>query len=524
MLEHVADSHGGVRVHFPGLGTALTVAELRERSARVAQALRRRGLSRGEVVGLLVPTAPEFLTSFFGISIAGAAVAPLPLPPGAAAGPAHWSRLSGILAAAGIRRVVLSAAWNDHSVRQALGEDVIAWTPESVSECDDGPADGHPAPQDVALVQHTSGSTARPRGVVLSHARVVAGIKAIIAGARLSSSDVACQWLPLFHDMGLVGLLSFIASGAEMHVWSPAGFLRRPDRWLRHFAAVGGSLYTGPDFSFAHLRDAIPEEEVPSLDLRRWRIAFNGGEPIGPSGVQAFIRHFAAAGFRPEAMYPVYGLAEATLAVTFPDLGEVPRIDCVDREVLARKGRALPAEGAAARGVVCVGRPLTGLELRIEGAPEGHVGEILVRGPSVASDGWLRTGDLGYLRDGRLYVTGRKKQMIVINGTNYYPEDVEALARDAEGLFRRRRVAVALSDQGGERMALLAESLSLEPAALAGRLHRRLTAGLGLYAVDVHVVRKNTLRRTTSGKYQRLLMRDLLAQQALAGDVLASFP
>lgn len=519
MLERVADAHGTAHLHFPSLGTSLTIAELRERSAAAAGSLRRRGVGRGEVVGLLLPTSPDFLIAFFGISRAGGAVAPLPLPATAAAGPAHWARVGALLSAAGIRRVVLWEGWNTVAVRAALGEAVTVLTP---SEGDGGTADTDP--QDAALVQHTSGSTARPKGVVLSHGTVAAGIKAIVAGARMSPCDVACQWLPLFHDMGLVGLLAFLASGMEVHVWPPASFVRRPDAWLRYFSAVGASLYTGPDFSFAHMRAALSEQDVRALDLRRWRIAFDGGEPIDACGLDAFVRHFEPAGFRPETMYPVYGLAEATLAVSFPEPGERPRIDWVDRDRLAREGRVVPAERRAARGVVCVGRALPGLELRIEDAAEGEVGEILVRGASVAGDGWLRTGDLGYLRDGRLYVTGRTKQMIIVNGTNYYPEDVEALAREADGLFRQRCVAFGLADQGRERMALLAESLSGDAAGLADRLHRRVTAGLGLYAVDVHVVRKNTLRRTTSGKYQRLLMRDLLVQDRLSPHILASYP
>jgi acyl-CoA synthetase (AMP-forming)/AMP-acid ligase II len=241
-------------------------------------------------------------------------------------------------------------------------------------------------------------------------------------------------------------------------------------------------------------------------------------------------------------MFPVYGLAEATVAVTFPPLGQAPGIEWIDRARLAGAGRAVPTEptAAAARGVVCVGRPVPGLEVRIDGDPApGQIGEILVRGASVMREyyrapaateerlaaGWLRTGDLGYLRDGGLYVTGRRKQMIVVNGVNHYPEDVEAVARGAPGLHRQRCIAFGL--EGLERILLLAEAHSTDPvetAILAARLYRCITTSLELYDVGVHVVRKNTLRRTTSGKYQRLLMRDLLTRGALSRSVLASYP
>jgi acyl-CoA synthetase (AMP-forming)/AMP-acid ligase II len=373
---------------------------------------------------------------------------------------------------------------------------------------------------------------------------VLAAIAAIGDGIELGPGDVNGQWLPLFHDMGLIGTLTGIAHGTSHVLWQPTTFIRRPDRWLRDFAAAGASIYAGPNFSYAYMIDSVPPDAAAALDLTRWRIAFNGAESIDPHIMERFSRHFAPAGFRRSAMFPVYGLAEATLAVTFPALGAEPVTLWVDRRARARDGSVVVVapDAFGARGVVCVGTPIAGHEVRLAAAGENRVGEIEVRGPAVmdgyyqrgsapsAGDGWLATGDLGFLRDGQLYVTGRIKQMLIVRGQNYYPEDIEWTVRAIAGVHKGRSVAVLGDDAVGDASATAAISViaetTVEPEAretLARRIHDTVLEHMGLAVGRVALVRERSIRRTTNGKYQRLLMGQLLRDGELAGEILCDF-
>jgi len=386
-----------------------------------------------------------------------------------------------------------------------------------------------------AIVQFTSGSTALPKGVVLTHRNVLAGLAAIRAGIALGDGDAGGFWLPLFHDMGLFGVMSGIQAGIPMHVWSPVSFVKDPARWLREFLAAGATITAMPDFGYGMLTAAFSPDEAAALDMTRWRVAVNGSEPIAADTVTAFTERFAAAGFRPEAMFAVYGMAEATLAVTFPPLGRRPVFDWVDREALATVGRAVPAAPGApcSRAVAGVGRAVAGLEVRVAdpetGAPagDGAVGEVQLRGASVTAGylgqpageaaasfagGWLRTGDLAYTRAGELFVTGRRKEMITVRGANFYPQDVELIARDVPGVFRGNCVAVAgpAGGDGTAEIVLIAETDRVAAGAdeLAVRLRQRVAAELGLTAVTVRLVPPRTIPRTSSGKVRRLASLD----------------
>jgi acyl-CoA synthetase (AMP-forming)/AMP-acid ligase II len=289
-----------------------------------------------------------------------------------------------------------------------------------------------------------------------------------------------------------------------------------------------------PNFFFEHITQAADDLPDGSVDLSAWRLAYNGAEPVNACTIERFTRRFADAGLRAETMYPVYGMAEATLAVTFPGVGDPPRVLSVDRSELGLDGRAVPVEPGSNRSrlVVGVGRAVPGMRLRIVApdgrtAPEGTVGEIQISGPSVTSgyhrypldashtpDGWLRTGDLGFLDDEELFVVGRIKDVVIVHGINYYAEDAEALVRDAAGVFGKRCAAVSTTiEDGTEMLALVAETPIEEPAArdeLARALRALLSAGLGLPAV-VHLVAPHTLPVTSSGKIRRLRVRDRLA-------------
>ncbi|MBF6134880.1 AMP-binding protein [Nocardia otitidiscaviarum] len=547
----IATDHPRVSATFWSSAERITYAELDRRARVAATELIRRGLRRGEPVGILSPNAPEFLIALFAVTAAGGAAAPLPLPAGIRHARGYPEKLAAISAAAGMRTILISPRLAELVPLVGTALDVEFLDATALYERDlpensvlPG-ASGLPGesglptdlgPDDLAIVQFTSGSTALPKGVRLTHANVLSGLAAIRSGIDLSLDDQGGFWLPLFHDMGLFGTLSAILRGIPAHIWSPLAFVKDPARWLREFAASGTTITAMPNFGYEALLAAVPPERVAEYDLSRWRIAFNGAEPISHAVVTRFCERFAPAGFRESTMFGVYGMAEATLAVTFPPLGRTPVFEWVDRELLsdAAVAHTVSPEQADARAVAGVGAPVAEMEIRIVATdsgidlPDGWVGEILIRGAAVTDgylvvdpesvadrweDGWLRTGDLGYRRAGELFVTGRCKDMITVRGVNYYAQDVEAAVRDLDGVYQGRCTA-AVDPDGDDVIALIAESEYTGATAdsLADAIRARITADLGLAAVRVHLVAPRTIPRTSSGKLQRLAARDLIAQ------------
>lgn len=494
-----------------------------------------RGVSRGEPVGILCPNAPEFVVSLFGIVAAGGAATPLPLPVGVRPAHGYQRQLAAILTTAGIRKVLVSHRFAGLISLIDDELDVEFIDTEHLSDAGNSGA-RLPAttPDDLAIVQFTSGSTAVPKGVRLSHRQVLSGLAAIRVGIDLGTDDQGAFWLPLFHDMGLIGTLSAILRGIPVHIWNPVAFVKDPARWLAEFAASGATITAMPNFGYEALLSAIAPERVSDYDLRRWRIGFNGAEPISYDVVTRFVDRFGPAGFAPTAMFGVYGMAEATLAVTFPPLGREPVFEWVDRGLLANARVAEPVtpRAATARAVAGVGAPVAGLALRVadidgvDELPDGRVGEILIRGASVTdgytssdpasvsgrfTDGWLRTGDLGYRRGAELFVTGRCKDMITVRGVNHYAQDVEAAVADMPGIYKGRCVATVDPD-GDDVISLIAESELAGPAAaeLSYEIRKRIAAEVGLASVEVHLVVPRSIPRTSSGKLRRLLARELL--------------
>lgn len=531
-LDAAAANSPDVLARFPSVSDSIGYARLAESARTTAGALVAAGLIRGEPVGILCPNAPEFLTSFFAVLAAGGAACPLPLPFGLRDMGTYPQRLARVVDAASMRTILVSHRLGQmvEPLRTAVPGVRLTSTDSAAAGCGALP---EVTGDDVAVVQFTSGSTAVPKGVRLTHRNVLAGLMAIRDGIALGPADGGGFWLPLFHDMGLFGTLSAVLNGLPAHVWSPTSFVKDPARWLREFLASGATISAMPNFGYDLLTAAVSPVDVGELDMTRWRIAFNGAEPIGVESVAAFLDRFASAGFRPEAMFVVYGMAEATLAVTFPPLGRGPVFDWVHRQRLADDGCAVPVEPgtAGARAVAGVGRPVSGLELRIVAADtgasvaDGTVGEIQVRGASVTpgylgadahesfADGWLRTGDLGYQRNGELFITGRLKEMITVRGANFYPQDVEAIARTVHGVYRGRCVALAGAN-GTEEMLLIAETALTGTAAeaLTDELRRRVSAEIGLAEVTVHLVAPRAIPRTSSGKVRRLASRELLSR------------
>ncbi|MFD3518390.1 AMP-binding protein [Streptomyces sp. NPDC058657] len=524
----------GASMTYPRTGERLDATGLDTASERFAHALVAAGVRPGDVVGLLSPTGPQVLVGLLGIVRAGAAASMLPTTAGTPEREAE--RLAPAIGAAGMRHLVVHPDCAD-TARVLHGLHPALTMVDTESSAGPSPAGRLPrvSPEDLAVVQFTSGSTSAPKGVMLSHATVLAGLRAIAASARMSGDDVMVTWVPHFHDMGLFGPLAVLFAGGSVHVIPPLDFVRRPGRVLRLLAETGATLLTGPDFSYQRLAAAAAREPAPELDLSRWRLAFNGAEPVRAATVDAFRTQLAPAGVAPSTMYPVYGMAEATLAITFPAPGTAPRVVHVDRRRLSDEGLAVevPSDHPKAKPLVSVGRPVLGMGMRLVDTAgsvcgKGQLGEIQISGPAVttgyygdpaataaAFDGpWLRTGDLGLQLDGDLFVTGRRKEMIVVNGQNHFPEDAESLARDLPGVHRGRCVAYA--DTAGERLTVAVEiAPGGDPDEVAGQIHRTLTERLGTASVHVHPLRPGWLPVTTSGKWQRGLVRDLLADGAV---------
>ena len=357
LLDRAAADFPAAAVGFPQDGTRLPLGRLAGSAAAVAGGLARLGTGPGRRVGVLFGTEPDFLPALFGILRTGAAVCPLPLPTAARDLPAYLDRLTGIVTAAGLTHVVVSDRLGELEPPLAAALGVPLLHPAELAGAG-GPAPADRAdPEDPAILQFTSGSTAAPKGVVLPHRAVVAGLDAINRGAGMDRErDSGAVWLPLYHDMGLFGTLAAVSIGMPVDLWSPAYFVRHPDRWLAAVAAAGHTVCPLPNFAYDQLVDCVPAAEMARLDLSRWRVAFNGAESISVASVRDLPRPLRPGrGFRPAAMTPAYGMAKATLLVTLPPLEREPLAEWVDRAAPRRRpdGRCRCSEGApGARGIV----------------------------------------------------------------------------------------------------------------------------------------------------------------------------
>ncbi|GIG21122.1 hypothetical protein Cch01nite_18460 [Cellulomonas chitinilytica] len=539
LFELAAVRHPAGRVGDAFDEETLSFQELAGDQRDVAGNLLAAGVAPGALVAVLVASAVDLVRATGGIAVAGAVMVPLAVP--VTSGGAHLARLRHVVAASGARYAVVSdqLAATVAAVLPGVETMPLAALLRPAGTYRSPAVD----PDDLAVVQFTSGSTSAPQGVTLTHRNVLAGLRALHHGTGLTEADVVCHWLPLSHDMGLFSTLAAVGAGADVRTTSPQAFIKRPTEWLRRFCELGATLSVSPNFGYKYLIDTVPAETVGEYDLSAVRGLLNGAEPIDAELAASFARHFAPSGLTPHAMTPCYGLAEATLAVTIAEVEAPMTVDWVDREVLTGAGQAIPADpgAAAARGVVSCGAPVPGIEVRVTegGRPLGEraVGSIEIRGeavtrgyygestPHVQDDGWCPTGDLGYVADGSLHVTGRSKEMLIVGGRNHYPQDVEAAVREVEGLHQGRAVAVVLPAEPGrgrpERIAVLAEvghpapSVGSTVSGIRGAAAQQLD-GTG---VDVVLLRRGALLRTTSGKFQRLHMRHRLLEGTLDGVV-----
>jgi 1-acyl-sn-glycerol-3-phosphate acyltransferase len=548
-LNEVLDWHAGrngtrphvILSHGRSDEATITYADLAHDARRIATGLRRWGLEPGGRVAIMLPTAAEFFSVFFGILYAGGVPVPIYPPVRPSQLEEHLRRQAATLANAGASILItVPEARPVGALLRSLAPDLRAVrTAESMlADSVDEAALLKPAPEDLAFLQYTSGSTGDPKGVMLTHANLLANIRAMGQALRVHGGDVFVSWLPLYHDMGLIGAwLGSLYFAVPAVIMSPLTFLARPSNWLWAIHRHRGTLSAAPNFAYELCRTRIPDDEIEGLDLTSWRMAANGAEPVSPAAIRGFGERFAPFGFATNAMSPVYGLAECSVGLAFPPLGREPRIDRISRSELARDGIARPvADGhdpADVEEIVACGHALPGHEMRVVDATgrelaDRHEGRLQFRGPSATAgyfgkpersaglfDGdWLETGDLAYLEQGDLFMTGRVKDVMIRAGRNIYPQEVEAAVGEVDGI-RRGCVAafgVADPDAGTDRIVILAETRESDPdrrAALQQAVAEAAGDVLGGPPDEVVLAPPQTVLKTSSGKIRRAASRDV---------------
>ena len=515
----------------------VTYQALHTEAAAVAAGLLARDVMPGDTVAIMLPTGREYFVTFAGVVLAGAVPVPIYPPARPSQLADHLRRHTGILANA--RAALLVTVPEAVGLGNLLRANVDSLRHVVVPESLAGAAGGalpRPRSADLALVQYTSGSTGQPKGVALTHDNLLANIRAMGEAVAVSGADTFVSWLPLYHDMGLIGAwLSSLYYGVPLVVMAPQLFLTRPSRWLRAIHANRGTISAGPNFAYELCLTKINEADLDGIDLSSWRLAFNGAEPVSPATIERFAERFAPYGFRRDAMTPVYGLAESAVGLAFPPLGRGPLIDRIDRDTFVRSGRAEPAESDerdALRFVAC-GQPLPRHEIRVVDATGTELGDrregrIEFRGPSATAgyfhnpaatrslfhEDWLDTGDLGYIADADLYVTGRVKDVIIRAGRNLHPAELEEAVGNIAGV-RKGCVAVFASPDpagGAERLVVMAETRATDDettAALRSEIVSTTVDLLGVAPDDVVLAPPRTVPKTSSGKIRRAASREI---------------
>ncbi len=523
---------------------ALSYGELGEGAARVASGLWEHAVRPGDRVALMLPTGRSYFFSFYGILLAGAVPVPIYPPTRLSQLEEHLRRHGRILQNAGVRLLItFPEAGRVAQLLKSLVPSlrhVVDWS--VLDSASGGPRRVSRNASDIAFLQYTSGSTGDPKGVVLSHADLLSNIRAMGQAVEVTPDDVFVSWLPLYHDMGLIGAwLGSLYFGLPLVVMSPLRFLARPSRWLWAIHHHRGTLSASPNFGYELCLSKVPDAELAGLDLGSWRYAFNGAEPVSATTLRGFAKRFAPFGFDPRALAPVYGLAEAAVGLAFPPPQRGALVDRINRDRFMLNGEAVPAQQGEAEplAIVACGRPLPGYRLQVvdsagRALPERKEGRLEFQGPSATRgyfenpeatarlfrNGWLDTGDRAYLADGELYITGRIKEMIIRGGRNIYPYELEQLVGELPGI-RKGCVAVFPSDDpdtGTERLVVVAESRERDPErqqALRRAIRERTSDLLGMPPDDVVVAPPHTVLKTSSGKLRRGTLRRLYEQGAL---------
>jgi 1-acyl-sn-glycerol-3-phosphate acyltransferase len=519
--------------------------ELDRESRAVAAGLIERGVAPGDRVAIMVPTEAAFFEAFFGVLYAGGVPVPVYPPFRRAQVEDHLRRQATILSNAGASLLIIGSEIRTvGQLMLGLAEDLRHV--ETVKELSRAGAIEQPLPAGpgtIALIQYTSGSTGDPKGVVLTHANLLANIRAMGEAVAASSADVFVSWLPLYHDMGLIGAwLGALHYGVPTVIMPPLAFLADPARWLRAIGHHRATLSAAPNFAYELCCKNVHDEDIKGLDLSSLKMIMNGAEPVSAATIARFAARFAKFGFPPKAMAPVYGLAENSVGLTFPPVGRGPIVDRVERSAISRDGQARTAQpvDATALEFVACGQPIAGHEVRIVDEagvelPERTEGRLQFKGPSATRgyfrkeektkalfDGeWLESGDRAYIANGDVFITGRIKDMIIKAGRNIYPHELEELVGGVEGV-RKGGVAAFPSTLGGagtERLVLLVETRLTDSSkieALRSRIIEVAKTQLDMTPDEVVLAPPRTVPKTSSGKLRRSAARSLYESGSLS--------
>jgi len=549
----------------------LTFGELHTAGQKCADMLTRRGVPPGGRVSLMLPTSRQFFICYVGVLLAGAVPVPIYPPFRADRIEEYAERQSAILNNAGVcllitfRRAEAVAKLLKPRVKSLRGVVEASKLLEAAEKLPPAAPGALPAylsgsrvrkGSDIALLQYTSGSTGDPKGVTLTNANLLATMRAIGQTLKMGPGDVGISWLPLYHDMGLIGAwLTLLLHGVPLVVMSPLAFLTRPERWLHAISNHKGTITAAPNFAYELCVRKVSEKAMEGVDLSSMKAALNGAEPVNPETLERFQQRFGKNGFRREAMMPVYGLAEASLAVTMSPVMRGAVVDRVQRETFATQGRAAQTEssGDGTISFVSSGYPVERHEVMIVDETGQEVadrteGFLWFRGPSATSGyyknaeasaklfprgaaqnageyAWVNSGDRAYRADGEIYVTGRVKDIIIKGGRNLYPHEVEELAARAEGIRKGCVVAFGLKDEGNgtEKLVIVAESRASDAksrAGIAAAINEQVSQGLGLPPDRVELIPPGSIPKTSSGK----LRRDETKQMYVAGTLAAAKP
>jgi len=506
-----------------------TYNEILSRARAVAGALQAWGLVPGDCVALILPTSIDFLDAFLGSLLAGGIPAALYPPFRLGRLDEYYQRTQGMLNKIGAQYLI-----TDRRIGKLLGPVIngvkclervlnpgelqgsFRWDPVSVD------------PESPAFLQFTSGATREPKAVIVTHTNLLCNLEMMDSIFRTFPLEVllreAVCWLPLYHDMGLVGcLFNGLYHPATMNYINPDHFISRPAIWLQTISRYNAGISPAPQFAYNLCAEKIKDEEMAGVDLSDWVVALNGAEPIDIQGMRKFMERFNKWGFRESAMTPVYGLAEAGLAVTFSDFGKAPIVTEFDQTKLGEEGRAVVGSG---HELASVGRPMKGLEVIIRSEQDysledGLEGKIMARGPSITPgyyhepdltdriirNNWLDTGDLGFINNGYLYITGRSKDLIIIRGRNIAPQEIESFLYDIGGIRSGCAVAFGTLIEGrGEQLVILAEKDIRKPRTdeeLVMAVKKQVVAAISITPYHVQILEPGTLPRTSSGKMRR---------------------
>ncbi len=518
---------------------SLTYRELADRARAIARSLVTQDVGPGERVALMLPTSIDFFVAFFGILYAGAIPVPTYPPMRLSQLEDHLRRQAGILRNAGAcllitlpegQRVAGLIRAQVETLRAV--ESVASLTTASSTVVLPSIGDANA----VALIQYTSGSTGDPKGVVLSHVNLLANIRAMGGVMEASSADVFVSWLPLYHDMGLIGAwLGCLHFGAPLYIMSPLSFLVRPESWLWAMHRFRATYSASPNFGFELCLNKVIDADLEGLDLSSLRMVANGAEPVSPQTLRRFIERFRRYGFPPGAMAPVYGLAESSVGLAFPPLGREPLIDRVNRDRLSGAGRADVARPDEPRPleIVACGQPLPGHEIRIVDEAWRELGDrregrLEFRGPSVTRgyfrnetktrqlfhDGWADSGDRAYVASGDVFITGRVKDIIIRAGRHLYPQEIEEAVAEIPGIRKGGVAVFSVSDPsvGTERVVVLAETREADPAAkerLRASTHEIVTDIAGTPPDEIVLAPPHSVPKTSSGKIRRSAAKEL---------------